>query len=252
MSPSAAPSRRAVATVTVVGAGRLGSAMARALGEAGLTVFGPLPRGERAPSADVVLLCVPDAEIVAAARAHAGAGRHLGHTSGATSIEAVDFGLHPLQTFVGGEGLAAFQGIGCAVAAHTPDALDTARQLAVALGAHPFTIEDSARAAYHAAASIASNYLVTLQDAAEEVATATGLTRSEARALLAPLVRSTVDNWAAMGPASALTGPIARGDAVTVAGQRAAIAQHAPDLLPLFDVLAERTRALAARKEPVS
>ncbi|WP_442577046.1 DUF2520 domain-containing protein [Microbacterium sp. F51-2R] len=250
MIPSPAPSRRAVATVSVVGAGRLGTAMARALTEAGLTVNGPFRRGERARRADVVLLCVPDAEIAGAARAHAGIGRRLGHTSGATPIQDVDFGLHPLQTFLGGEGLAAFRGIGCAVAAHDHDGLGVARDLVDALGARAFVIDDGARGSYHAAASIASNYLVTLEDAAEQVAAATGLSPAETRALFAPLVRSTVENWAAHGAASSLTGPIARGDEATVDSQRAAVAEHAPALLPLFDVLAERTRALAARKEP--
>ena len=238
---------RNVATVSVVGAGRLGSAIARALGEAGLTVHGPFGRGERVPAADVVLLCVPDAEIPGAARTHAGVGRHLGHTSGSAPIAEVDFGLHPLQTFLGAEGLEAFQGIGCAVAAHDPAALAVACELAGTLGARAFPIDDDARAAYHAAASIASNYLVTLQDAAEQMATAAGLSRADARALLAPLVRSTVENWAAHGPEFALTGPIARGDGATVDAQRAAVAGHSPELLPLFDVLAERTRVLAER-----
>jgi predicted short-subunit dehydrogenase-like oxidoreductase (DUF2520 family) len=64
--------------------------------------------------------------------------------------------------------------------------------------------------------------------------------------MLAPLVRRTVDNWATLGPQAALTGPIARGDEVTVARQRRAIADAAPDLLPLFDALVDQTRELAA------
>lgn len=236
-------------SVAVVGAGRLGRALSRALAEAGLEVHGPLGRGDAVPDADVVLLCVPDGEIPNAARALAGAVGLVGHTSGATPLDGVDFGLHPLQTFVGDEGLDAFRGIGCAIAGRTPDALQAAHALAAALGATPFAIDDDARPAYHAAASIASNFLVTLQDAAERVASAAGLDPEDARALLAPLVRATVENWAAHGPEAALTGPVARGDARTVERQRAGIAAAAPELLPLFDVLAERTRALAARKE---
>ena len=110
----------------------------------------------------------------------------------------------------------------------------------------PFEIDDDGRAAYHAAASIASNFLVTLEAAAERVAAGAGLEPDEARALLAPLVRSTVENWAALGPERALTGPVARGDEATVARQRAAVAEAAPELLALFDALVERTRALAA------
>jgi predicted short-subunit dehydrogenase-like oxidoreductase (DUF2520 family) len=114
----------------------------------------------------------------------------------------------------------------------------------------PFEIDDEGRAAYHAAASIASNFLVTLQATAERVAGAAGLEREEARALLAPLVRRSVENWAALGPERALTGPVARGDEDTVAAQRAAVEANAPELLSLFDELVEHTRSLAARSVP--
>jgi predicted short-subunit dehydrogenase-like oxidoreductase (DUF2520 family) len=105
----------------------------------------------------------------------------------------------------------------------------------------PTRVADADRAAYHAAASIASNFLVTLEGAAERLAATAGVDR----ALLAPLVRAAVDNWAARGAAAALTGPIARGDEDTVARQRAAVADRTPELLPLFDALADATRALA-------
>jgi predicted short-subunit dehydrogenase-like oxidoreductase (DUF2520 family) len=68
------------------------------------------------------------------------------------------------------------------------------------------------------------------------------------RELLVPLVRATVDNWAALGPRRALTGPVARGDEATVARQRAAVADRAPDLLPMFDALVEVTRTLAGTR----
>ena len=121
-----------------------------------------------------------------------------------------------------------------------------ARDLATRLGMLAIEIDDSERAAYHAAASVASNFLVTLQAVAEELAGAAGLTREQARSLLAPLVRSTVDNWAERGPEAALTGPVARGDDATVIRQRDAVEGAAPHLLPLFDELVERTRAVAA------
>lgn len=249
------PARRVIATVTIVGRGRLGRATARALRAAGVEVFGPLGRGEHAPPSDVVLLCVPDSEIPAAATATAGAenAAFVGHMSGATPVEGtVDFGLHPLQTFTGDEGLEAFRGIGCAVAGSTPAALDVASGLAELLGARPFPLQDAQRAGYHAAASIASNFAVTLLATAERVAAGSGLAPDEARALLAPLVRTTIENWAARGPESALTGPVARGDERTVARQRAAIAADAPEELVLFDALVERTRALAGRTAAVS
>lgn len=246
--------------MTIVGAGRLGSALAGALGAAGLEVEGPLGRGARVES-EIVLLCVPDAEIEPAAEtvgatgfepATVGAPRFVGHVSGATPLAALAagggeaFGLHPLQTFAGGEGPEAFEGVGAAIAGMTPDALGVARDLALRLGMTPIEISDSERAAYHAAASIASNFLVTLQAVAERMATAAGIEPVDARTLLAPLVRGTVDNWAARGPREALTGPVARGDDATVARQRGAVEQHAPELLPLFDELVSRTAVLAA------
>jgi predicted short-subunit dehydrogenase-like oxidoreductase (DUF2520 family) len=110
----------------------------------------------------------------------------------------------------------------------------------------PIEIADSERPAYHAAASIASNFLVTLEGAAETVAGGAGIEPAEARRLLGPLVRATVDNWIALGPEAALTGPVARGDEATVASQRSAVASTAPELLELFDALVNRTRELAA------
>jgi predicted short-subunit dehydrogenase-like oxidoreductase (DUF2520 family) len=233
-----------VASIGVVGRGRAGHALARALDEAGYRVEGPAGRGD-VPAADAILLCVPDGEIVSAARAVAGAARYVGHSSGATPLtalagaEAEAFGLHPLQTIAGpGTDL---RGCGAAVAGSTPSALALAGELAERLGMLPFEVRDDQRAAYHAAASIASNYLVTLEWAASELAARTGVD-----APFGPLVRTTLENVEALGPRAALTGPIARGDEGTVTAQRDAVAGAAPELLALFDALAERTRALAA------
>ena len=246
-APAAAP-----ANVAIVGAGRLGTALTRALRAAGAEVRGPLGRGA-VDTAEAIVLCVPDSEIAAAAATVAGAAPLVGHTSGATGLDVLEpagaaaFGLHPLQTFAGGDAPERFRGVGCAVAGSAPHALEAAAGLAARVGMRPFPIADADRAAYHAAASIASNFLVTLQAAAEEAAAAAGIAPADARALLAPLVRATVENWAALGPERALTGPLARGDEATVEAQRAALADSCPELLPLFDELAERTRALAGR-----
>ena len=228
--------------LAIVGQGRLGTALAAALREAGRPVEGPLGRGADAAGADAVLLCVPDDEIAAAAGLIA-PGRLVGHCSGATGLDALDpheaFSLHPLMT-VTADG-ARFEGAGVAIAGTTPRALAVAEALAHVLKMRPVEIADSDRAAYHAAASIASNFLITLEAAAERLATTAGADRD----LLVPLVRATVENWAALGPERALTGPVARGDEATVARQRTAIAERAPDLLALFDALVEATRALA-------
>lgn len=258
------PPGHASPSVAIVGAGRVGAALARALRAAGVAVEGPLGRCA-APQSAIVLLCVPDAEIATAAAAIGATGsepaidggkRFVGHASGATPLTALaaagdeTFGLHPLQTFAGGEGPDAFRGAGAAIAGSGPDALDVARDLALRLGMTPIEISDSERAAYHAAASIASNFLVTLQAAAEQLAAGAGIAPADARALLAPLVRSTVDNWAERGPREALTGPVARGDHATVTRQRDAVRRHAPHLTALFDELVVCTAAVAAGAAP--
>jgi predicted short-subunit dehydrogenase-like oxidoreductase (DUF2520 family) len=240
MTRTANPSPRRLA---IVGRGRVGTALARAFRDAGIEVDGPLGRGESS-TADVALLCVPDAEIANAA-AGLSAG-FIGHTSGATPLGKLQFALHPLQTVTGPE--TSFEGCGCAIAGSTPEAVELARGLARAVGMEPFEIDDAMRAAYHASASIASNFLVTLEWMAERVAGAAGIAPADARRLLGPLVRQTADNWARLGPEAALTGPVARGDDVTVARQRRAVQDAAPDLLPAFDALVAVTRSVAESK----
>ena len=224
--------------IAIVGRGRLGTALSAALRAAGRPVEGPLGRGER-PTADAVLLCVPDAAIAEVA-ATIPPGPLLGHTSGATPLSVLGererFGLHPLMTVTGEN--ARFAGAGGAIGGSSDRALAFARGLADDLGMNVIEVDDDERAAYHAAASIASNFLVTLESAAERML-------GHDRDLLVPLVRATVDNWARLGDA-ALTGPIARGDEETVERQRAAVEERASDLLPLFDAMADATRELAA------
>ena len=257
------PDNSPVPPCAVIGAGRLGNALAGALRDVGGAVVGPLSRSEAAGRTcdvlrdhrSIVLLCVPDGEIAGAARAlpPADAGRLVGHCSGATGLDVLApheaLGLHPLMTFgatpFGATPAAAhkpFAGAGAAIAGTTPRALAAARVLATRLGMQPFELRAEDRAAYHAAASIASNFLVTLEAAAEQVGAGTGLRRES----LVALVRQTVENWARQGAPHALTGPVARGDGVTVARQRAAVEDRAPELLALFDALCERTSALAA------
>ena len=193
-----------------------------------------------------MLLCVPDGEIAHAA-SHIARGPLVGHCSGATGLGALTpheaFSLHPLMT-VTAEG-ADFAGAGAAIAGSTPRALGFAREIAHALGMRPVEVAEADRAAYHAAASIASNFLITLEAAAERVAGAAGVDREQ----LVPLVRATVENWARLGPERALTGPVARGDEATIERQRAAVEEVAADLLPLFDALVAATRALVATRD---
>jgi predicted short-subunit dehydrogenase-like oxidoreductase (DUF2520 family) len=230
----------------IVGGGRLGHALAAALRDAGLTVDGPLGRGADPTDADVVLLTVPDGEIHTAAAALTPVNEQLvGHCSGATTLQVLHpreaFSLHPLMTVP--EGAAApFAGAGCAIAGSTPRALRTAEALATILRLRPVEVADHDRAAYHAAASIAANLLVTLEHQAERLAATAGVPRE----LLVPLARAALENWAADGAEHALTGPVARGDEATIARQRQAIEERAPDLLDTFDALVASSRVLAA------
>jgi predicted short-subunit dehydrogenase-like oxidoreductase (DUF2520 family) len=234
---------RELDSIAVVGAGRLGTALAAALRLAGLSVDGPLPRGAD-PSAAVVLLCVPDGEIAAAAAA-VKPGPLVGHCSGATGLEPLapheGFGLHPLMTVPHGSPPHVFAGASAAIDGTTPRAREAAEALAERLGMRPLRVATEDRAAYHAAASIASNFLVTLEGAAERLAATTGVDR----AALAPLVRAAVETWVELGAEHALTGPVVRGDEQTVARQRAAVAERTPELLAMFDAMVDATRALA-------
>ncbi|MFL5823873.1 MAG: Rossmann-like and DUF2520 domain-containing protein [Solirubrobacteraceae bacterium] len=234
--------------LAVIGQGRLGGALIHALrtAEAAVSssyrVVGPLGRGADGHDADAVLLCVPDGEIAAAASLIL-PGRLVGHCSGASGLDCLSphesFSLHPLMT-VAHPGTS-FAGAGAAVDGSTPRALALAEDLSRKLGMRPVRVTPEDRALYHAAASVASNFLVTLEAAAERLGGLTGLERD----LLVPLVRATVENWASLGPQRALTGPVARGDEATVRRQRQAVEERAPDLLPLFDALVDATRELA-------
>ncbi len=234
----------APASLAVVGAGRLGTVIAAALRAGGVPVEGPLARGDTPRTAAAVLLCIPDAEIVRAA-AHVPPGLLLGHCSGATGLEPLAgreaFSLHPLMTVPVGARPDALRGARCAVAGSSPRAHATARGLARRLGMRATAVADRDRAA----ASIASSFVVTLEAAAERLAATAGVVRE----LLAPLVRVAVDNWAQRGARDALTSPIVRGDELTVARQRAAVAGRVPELLVLWGALDSCTRALVDRSE---
>lgn len=223
----------------IVGRGRLGRALAGALSAAGAPVHGPLGRGEPVSTdVDVVLLCVPERELAAAA-AVVPDRVLLGHCSASAPLSLLApherFSAHPLMTVTAAG--ATFTGAACAVDGSTARALDVAVGLATRLGMVPVRVPAEQRALYHAAASLASNFLVTLESAAEQLARECGIERAQ----LAPLVHAAVANWEAQG-FGAITGPLARGDEATVAAQRAAIAESAGELLPLWDALTARTR----------
>ncbi|WP_249009939.1 DUF2520 domain-containing protein [Conexibacter sp. DBS9H8] len=239
--------------VAVLGAGRLGTALAASLVAAGLDAIGPVGRGEigrlMAERLTVVMLCVPDASIATVA-AKFPPEQRLGHCSGALGLDVLGrrsgLSLHPLTSLTGAE--ASLAGVGAALDATDTEALTVAQSLARSLGMRPFRIASEDRAAYHAAASCAANFLVTVEAAAERIAATAGVSRD----LLVPLVRAAVENWATLGPERALTGPIARGDVGTVARQREALTERTPELVALFDALVQATEDLARAARAVT
>jgi predicted short-subunit dehydrogenase-like oxidoreductase (DUF2520 family) len=214
----------------VIGAGRVGSAIAARLRERGLELA--------EEHAELVLLCVPDRAIAEVAAA-VSPGPWLAHVSGATPLAALDphvrrFGVHPLQTFTRRRGAEQLDGAFAAVSAETDEARELGLWLARTLGLEPFTLADSKRGAYHAGAAIASNYLVTLRRAAGSLLDAAGAPPQA----LDPLMRRTIEND------FELTGPIERGDWATVDAHVAAIRAERPELEAMYTTLAETTKAL--------
>jgi len=138
-----------------------------------------------------------------------------------------------------------FRGVWAAVDGSSPAAVDVAKALAAAAGLRPVRVAGRDRVVYHAAASIAANYLVTVESAAAQLMASAGLDRQ----VLLPLARAALENWGRLGPA-ALTGPVARGDRGTVDRHRAAVAERAPELVDLLDALVAATERLAASPLP--
>ncbi len=217
--------------VNVIGSGRVGSAASARLEERGLTL------GSASP--DLVLLCVPD-RVIGEAAAAIEPGPWVAHVSGATPLEALApharrFGVHPLQTFTLRRGADQFDGAWGAVTAESDDARTAATWLAETLGLKPFQLLDADRAAYHAGAAIASNYLVTLRHAAGALLEAAGAPPEA----LDPLMTRTIEND------FELTGPIERGDWETVERHVEAIRATCPELEAMYRALADVTAAFA-------
>ena len=160
-----------VRSVNVIGRGRVGSAFAARLEERGIDLR---------EDAELALLCVPDAAIADVARGLSPGHGWVGHVSGATPLSALDpherrFSLHPLQTLTRARGPEQLDGAWAAVTAETDEARELAVELARVLGLEPFELEDDDKPLYHAGAVVASNYLVTLHEAAAGLVAAAGV-----------------------------------------------------------------------------
>jgi predicted short-subunit dehydrogenase-like oxidoreductase (DUF2520 family) len=264
--------------VGVVGAGRVGTALAVALSRAGHKVTGasavsdtsrrrlerylpavPVMQPEEViAGADLVLLTVPDDALAAlvaglAATGVPVGGRLLAHTSGAhglavlepaTALGALPLALHPVMTFTGrSDDVDRLAGICFGVTAPTP-LRPAAEVLVMEMGGEPVFIAEEDRPLYHAALAGGANHLVTLVVQAADLLARAGV--GQPARMLGPLLSAALDNALRLGDAG-LTGPVARGDAETVRGHVEALRVAAPEALAAYLALARLTasRALA-------
>jgi predicted short-subunit dehydrogenase-like oxidoreductase (DUF2520 family) len=248
--PDILPPMIAKPSIAIVGPGRLGGALARALNQASYRVTEVVYRDTAAArsnaralaritqsraattknarlDADVIWLCVSDREIACAARSLASAtewkGKMAFHCSGALSSDELAVlrkrgasvaSVHPLMTFVHGLD-PSFEDVPFGVEGAAA-ALRMARRIVHDLGGNIFRVPKDRKAAYHAWGTFLSPLLVSTLVTAEQVARAAGFSARAARKNMLPIVRQTLANYARLGPAKAFSGPLARGDAAVV------------------------------------
>jgi predicted short-subunit dehydrogenase-like oxidoreductase (DUF2520 family) len=211
--------------------------------------------------AEIYMIAASDDQIVACGEQLAAAGLVGAHTvvfhcSGALRSDALAAvleqggavaSIHPIRSFADPEQMAAdFGGTWCGVEGN-PRALDMLGPMLVAIGARLVPIDADFKNIYHSAAVFASNYLVTLLEVAANAYVKAGMPKEVAIELMGPLVRTTVDNVLRLGPAAALTGPIARGDMETALRQLHAVADWNPEYGALYKLLGRLTADLAGR-----
>jgi predicted short-subunit dehydrogenase-like oxidoreductase (DUF2520 family) len=239
--------RRAAFAVYVYGAGKLGTALARALAKAGAraTLRAARKGLPRAIDADVVVLAVRDRDVQPTAQAMVGvvAKRsvvvHVSGALGAAPLSALRghcagvAQMHPMISFASrrrGPGLAR----GNVHVQGDPAAVTRARRLARMLGMTPRTVPGLDTVAYHAAAGLVANGAAALAAVGAELLAHAGVARSVAPKMLGPLLRSVADNVEALGFPEALTGPVRRGDAGGVEKHLATLRSKLPHAVPLY------------------
>jgi len=269
--------------IVLIGPGRLGQAVTRLLREAGHPVKAVISRDPdravtaarfigapgagttelcRAKEGEVVLIALPDdhiGEMAARLRREEllACGTVLVHFSGihpaaillgegGTPLQALS--IHPLQTFADAViGIRSLPGSPFTVEG-AEESIPLGEKLVAEMGGIPLRIASERKPLYHAAACVASNYLVALVVAARQILAACGFAEEESFHLLSPLLRGTGKNLAALGPEGALTGPIARGDIHTVAKHLEAMAPLPADLREIYRVLGNKTVEVAKNK----
>lgn len=273
-------------TVSIIGAGRLGTALALSLAGCGYTIEAVVARHRRhaqraadlsgtrplvlsarqlgqLPLSDLLFITTPDDAIASTAAQLAATfrepvrGRTALHASGALSSEALTDlrkagyatgSLHPLVSVSDPvRGALSLKAAFYCVEGNRA-AVRVARRVVRDLGAHSFHIRTPDKALYHAAAVMASGHLTALFDLAAEMLSRCGLSEKRARAVLLPLVRSAVENLAILEPALALTGTFARADTSTMRKHLAAIrAQAGDEALAVYVLLGRRSLRLAKK-----
>jgi len=270
------------ATLNIIGAGHVGRVLGRLFGASGAYVVQDvltrshasaldaiafigagtaLADGAALRRADVWMLAVGDDQIAPVCAQLAAAGLLQGglvfHCSGAKSSAelvaasaagALVASVHPVRSFADPAAVARdFNETFCGVEGDAA-ALALLAPALTAIGARMVVIDAAAKTVYHAAAVFASNYLVTVVDAALRAYQAAGVPADVALALARPLATETLNNVFRLGPEAALSGPIARGDFLTVARQQQAIDGWHQPTGALYAALADATTALAVRK----
>jgi predicted short-subunit dehydrogenase-like oxidoreductase (DUF2520 family) len=235
--------------IAIVGPGRLGSALALELTRARYRVSAIVSGNSSAArpraralarrvsarwiatgkpfDADLVWFCVPDREIARAARQLATLvewkGKVALHSSGALASDQLQVlrrrgakvaSVHPLMTFVRGSA-PSLKGVPFGLEGDAA-ALRVAHRIVRDVGAEAFSISKRRKPAYHAWGAFTSPLLIALLVTGEKVARAAGLSTTEARRKMMPILRQTLANYAKLGPAGAFSGPIVRGDAQVV------------------------------------
>jgi predicted short-subunit dehydrogenase-like oxidoreductase (DUF2520 family) len=237
-----------VSSIRVIGPGRAGLSLGRALANAGWRVEPPLGRTDDVAAAaagvDLLVLATPDSAVAdVAARVEPVPTTVVAHLAGSLGLDVLEpharrASVHPLVALPDPDaGSKRLRGAWFALAG---DPL--VRDVVDAVGGRWFAVADGDRAAYHAAACIASNHLVALLGQADRVGAAAGMPRDA----LLDLVRATVENVADLGPARALTGPAARGDLETLERHRAALD---PSELAAYDAMVSEARRLVEQQE---
>jgi predicted short-subunit dehydrogenase-like oxidoreductase (DUF2520 family) len=268
-------------TLAIIGAGRVGRALGRRLRELGWKIGAVITRGEASARravrvigagkshaqmtrqivlSRVILIAVPDDEIAGVAQelARIGAeelrGKVVLHTSGALDERVLDHvkacgaavgSIHPLQSF-SGVAVPLLEGRAFAVEGDS-QAVRVARQIARSLGGSPVRIPNGKKVLYHAAATMAASNVLAVEEAATQLLMSVGLKRGQATRALLTLTRQVLENMEQLGPRTAWTGPLSRGDFRVVEAHLEALQEFPHEFVQAVEALNQLTARVLAQ-----